>query len=90
MVNINLDSIAKTAHIDLSLAEKAKFEKQCNEILKMFEQIEEIDVENVAPSFQPIEVKNITREDIVCNKNHKQIILSKDLEDGFFVGPRIK
>lgn len=90
MSNINLDSIAKIAHLDLSAAEKIKFEKECNEILKMFEQIKELELSGVDPSFQPIEVKNRVREDKVISKDNKQFILSKDIEDGFFVSPKIK
>lgn len=90
MSNIDIDSIAKIARIKLSPADKDKFEKESKEILKMFEQIEEKDVSNVKPSFQPIEVKNRIREDKVLSKDSKQFILSKDCEDDFFIGPKIK
>ncbi len=90
MPSINLENIAKIAHLNLSSGEKVKFEKECNEILKMFEQIEEVNVEGVNPSFQPIEVKNVVREDVAVQKDSKRFILSKDIEDEFFVAPRIK
>ncbi|UCD26487.1 MAG: Asp-tRNA(Asn)/Glu-tRNA(Gln) amidotransferase subunit GatC [Candidatus Bathyarchaeota archaeon] len=59
----NVEHIAWLAHIELSKKEKTLFTKQFNDILEYFKKIDEIDTENVQPTYHVLDLKNVYRED---------------------------
>ena len=61
---IEVEKIAKLARLKLSEEEIKKFEKDLEEVKEMFDEIDKIEVKE-NPCFQPVEVKNVTREDKV-------------------------
>ena len=70
--------------------EISKIEKDLNDIIKAFSDLDEIKTD-CKPSFQPVEIKNVTRkdeleesllfEDVFSNTEHKK--------DNFFKGPKV-
>jgi len=83
--------IAKVARLELSEEEVKSFVPQLKEILEMFSVIDECDVENVQPSFQPISGEGKLREDIVgeCLLQEDVLSLTPHKKDSYFKGPRI-
>ena len=82
--------IADLARLKLSEEEIEKFTPQLKEILESFSKLDEIDVDGVEPSFQPVELKNVMREDKIeeCLSQEKALSLVKNKKDGYFKGPR--
>ena len=58
-----VEHIAWLAHIDLSEKEKALFTEQFNEILDYFKKIDEVDTEGVEPTYNVLDLKNVSRKD---------------------------
>src|SRR3989344_2439602 len=46
-------------------------------------------IEKIKPSFQPIEVKNVLREDSVQKCEEDMLSNTKNKEEGFFKGPKV-
>ncbi|MEM3374178.1 MAG: Asp-tRNA(Asn)/Glu-tRNA(Gln) amidotransferase subunit GatC [Candidatus Woesearchaeota archaeon] len=83
--------IAKNSRLNLSEQELNELMPQLSEILTYFSEIQKIETENTKPSFQPIELKNNFREDIVKKSTDNETALKNTMhkKDGYFKGPRI-
>ena len=55
--------VAEIARLSLSEKEVEEFSKDMESILDAFKDLQELDVSKVKPTFQPIETKNVMRED---------------------------
>jgi aspartyl-tRNA(Asn)/glutamyl-tRNA(Gln) amidotransferase subunit C len=82
--------VAEVARLELSDKELKEFQSQLKEVLDAFSKIDEVDVEGVKPSFQPIELKNAMREDVPseCLSQEEALRNSPHKKDGYFKGPR--
>ncbi len=58
-----VEHIAWLAHIELTDKEKALFTEQFNEILDYFKKIDEVDTEGVEPTYNVLDLKNVSRKD---------------------------
>jgi len=86
-----IKKVAALAKIELNEEEIKEFIPQFKDILTYFSKLDEIEVDSVEPSFHPIELKNVVREDKVekslsVEEAFKNTIHKKD---GFFKGPRV-
>lgn len=83
--------IAANARLNLTEAEIAKFLPQLQEILKAFSKLDEVDVGNEKPSFQPLPLENVARMDAVekCLSQEEALKNSKHKKDGYFMGPKV-
>lgn len=91
---IDRDQVRKVAHLarlELTAAEEEQFTTQLNGILDYFEQLSELDVSNVEPTFRAIDVSNVTREDALQPYPDRDEILegAPDRDDNFFKVPKI-
>lgn len=84
-----VDHICDIARLELSEAEKEEFIGELNGILDVFKQIDQVDTSSVEPSFHPIKVENVWREDVVKKRKWDPLSNAKHKEDGFFKGPKI-
>lgn len=86
-----VDKVAKVARLSLTDAEKAKFEKDMHEILKAFGSLDKAKTDGVEPAFQPIETKNVLRDDVVeeCLSQEDALSNTEHKENGFFKGPKV-
>jgi len=82
--------VADVARLKLTEEEIDKFLPQLQEILAAFQKIDEIDTSGIEPSFQPVEIKNVTREDTPSKTLTQEQALknSTHKEDGYFKGPK--
>ena len=86
-----LAGVAKNARISLTESESRKFLREMQEILAAFSKIDEADVEKTRPSFQPIELKNVMRDDAAkkCLTQEEALSNTRHREKGYFRGPRV-
>ena len=83
-----VDHVAALARLQLSQKEIRKFQKDLNDILAAFKTLDEAPA--AEPSFQPIPMENIVRDDVQeeCLSNQTALRNTKHKEKGFFKGPR--
>ena len=91
---IDREQVRKVAHLarlELTEAEETQFSGQLNSILDYFEQLSELDTNNVEPTARAIDVVNITREDAQEAYAERDRILegAPDRDDDFFRVPQI-
>ncbi len=74
--------VAKLSRIELSDAEVGKFRGQLSKILQYIDKINEIDTEDVEPTWQVTGLKNVLREDRVddCNCSDELIEAAPESE----------
>ncbi len=58
-----VEHIAWLAHIELSKEEKDLFTEQFNDILDYFKKIDEVNTEDVQPTYHVLDLMNVYRED---------------------------
>lgn len=83
--------VATVARLKLSDEEVKKFVPQFKEMLDAFSIIDEVDVKDTKMSMQPIEVKNVLREDTPYESFSQEVALSQskhNKKDGYFKGPK--
>ncbi len=91
---IDREQVRKVAHLarlELSTAEQEMFTMQLNGILDYFEQLSELDVTNIEPTFRAIDASNITRQDVLETHSDREAILESapDRDGEFFKVPQI-
>lgn len=58
-----VDTIARLSKLEFSDEEKTKFVEQFNQILQYMEKLNELDTEHVEPTYNVLDISNITRPD---------------------------
>jgi aspartyl-tRNA(Asn)/glutamyl-tRNA(Gln) amidotransferase subunit C len=91
---IDREQIRKVAHLarlELTEAEEEQFTTQVGSILEYFEQLSELDTENIKPTTRAIDVSNVTRPDELQPFTDLQSIMAAapDVEGDFFKVPKI-
>lgn len=93
--------VAKNARLELTDSEIKKFSKDLNDILAAFAVLDNVKTTakmtakgrqvEVKPSFQPLPIKDIMRDDAEekCLTQEKALANTKHKEKGFFKGPRV-
>ena len=82
--------VAKIARLDLSEKEVYKFSKDFKDILGYFSQLDKVSTIKVEPTFQPLPIKDVLRNDRVerCLSRKEALSNTKNKEGGYFKGPR--
>jgi len=85
-----IQKVAKIARLNLTPSEIKEFLPQLKEILQSFEKIKSAPTNKVPPSFQPLEIKNVTRKDIIgtCLSQKEALSNTKHKQDDYFKGPK--
>jgi aspartyl-tRNA(Asn)/glutamyl-tRNA(Gln) amidotransferase subunit C len=83
--------VAANARIKLKEEEIKKFAAEMQDILGNFAKLAEVNTDGVEPSFHPIPVKNVTREDKPgkCLDREEALSLTPHRKDKYFRGPKI-
>ena len=83
--------VAENSRLNLSEKELEEFLPQLQEILKAFNKLDEIDVRDEKPSFQPLALENVARKDVVEKSLSQEEALknTKNKKDGYFMGPKV-
>ena len=82
--------VAKNAKLNLTEEEVNEFLPQFKEILNNFDELSKINTEKVKPSFQPIDIKNVLREDEEksCFSAEEILKNSRHKKDNYILGPK--
>lgn len=86
-----LQSVAKNARLNLADSEIEKFLPQMKEILEAFSKLDEVNVDGVKPSFQPLPLQNVMRKDEVgkCLSEEDAFRNAKHRKQNYFKGPGV-
>ncbi|MDD3012186.1 MAG: Asp-tRNA(Asn)/Glu-tRNA(Gln) amidotransferase subunit GatC [Candidatus Gastranaerophilales bacterium] len=86
-----VEHVAKLARLELSEDEKIKFADQLGKLLDYFNQLKEVNTENIEPMAHPVQAVNVVREDIITQSCSREEILKNapQEEDGYFKVPKI-
>jgi len=81
--------VADNARLKLDEEETTEMAENFEDILQMFKTLDNIDTENVEPSFHPVETESKTRKDEIKESLDKEQVFQNtgNEEEGFFKGP---
>lgn len=85
---INVSHVAKLANLKLTSEEEEKYSGQLSKILEYVEQLNEVDTENVEPTYNVSGLSNVMRPDEVgdCTISQEDAISNaSSRKDGFIV-----
>jgi aspartyl-tRNA(Asn)/glutamyl-tRNA(Gln) amidotransferase subunit C len=80
---------AKIARLDITDEELEKYSIQLNVILEAFKELDEVDTSGVAPSFHPLDLSDVLRDDVVEKWEGDPLANADHKEKPYFRGPRI-
>lgn len=85
-----IEHVAEVARLKLTGKEIKKFSKELKEIIDVFSKIDKVDTKNIEASLQPVELKNMLREDKEEKTftQEEALSLTEHKRDGYFKGPR--
>lgn len=91
---LDKEKVSKVAHLarlELTETEKEQFVTQLSSILEYFEQLSELDTDDVAPTTRAIDVSNITRTDQLKStlEREKLLEVAPDHDGEFYRVPKI-
>ncbi len=83
--------VAEIARLNLTEGELSRYSEDLVSILEAFKVLGKVDTKNVKPTFQPVDIKNVTREDKVepCLPQSEALANAKNKEEGNFKGPKV-
>ncbi|MEM7826689.1 MAG: Asp-tRNA(Asn)/Glu-tRNA(Gln) amidotransferase subunit GatC [Candidatus Aenigmatarchaeota archaeon] len=89
-MDFDIKRVAKIARLDLTETEAKRFEKDLNDIIEVFSNLDKIKT-RASAVFQPMKTKNVMRKDEIatCLTQEEALSNTKYKERGFFKGPRI-
>ena len=82
--------VAELAKIEISEEEAEKFRREFEKILEYFNILDEVP-EEIEPTYQVIERRNVFRDDVPgrCLSQEEALMNAKHKEEGYFKGPRV-
>ena len=84
--------LAKLSNFSLSEKEAGSLKKDLGEIIKYISQIDELDTENVEPTYQVFEMENVWRDDEILEQDASReelLELSKEVIDHQIKVPKV-
>ena len=83
--------VAAIARLELTKKELDQFSKDMGSILNAFKTLDKVDTKTVKPTFQPVDMRNVTRDDVVEPGMPKKEALANtdNKEEGHFKGPKV-
>lgn len=86
-----VQKIAHLARLEITPEEEKQFVTQLSNILEYFEQLSELDTQDVPPTTRAIEISNVTRADKMMLYSNRDELLKEapEPEDDFFRVPQI-
>lgn len=84
-----VEEVAENARINIDREEAENFSEEFEEILEKFNQLDQIDTEDVEPAFHPVDIEPETREDEKEKTLQEEDVFrnTENRENGFFKGP---
>ena len=87
----DVEHIGWLARIEIDVLEADTYAAQLNSVLDYFAQLDEIDTDDVSPTYHVVDVANVFREDVVVESLSQEKVLenTEHKHEGYFKGPRI-
>jgi aspartyl-tRNA(Asn)/glutamyl-tRNA(Gln) amidotransferase subunit C len=88
----DLEHIGWLARLELSEEDKEKYTQKLNSVLDYFNELDEVDTENVQPTYHVLPLSNVFREDesgAGCLSQEEALSNAPKKQDGFFKAPRM-
>jgi aspartyl-tRNA(Asn)/glutamyl-tRNA(Gln) amidotransferase subunit C len=82
--------VAEAARLNLTPEELERYERQLKVILEAFRELDEVNTQGVEPSYHPIMLEDVLRDDEARGWSWDPLANSEHREDGYFKGPRIQ
>ncbi len=86
-----VEHVGWLARIEISESESDAYAEKLNSVLGYFGQLDEVDTENVLPTYHVADVMNVFREDVVKPSMSQEDVLSnsENKQEGNFKVPKI-
>ncbi|MCQ1537263.1 Asp-tRNA(Asn)/Glu-tRNA(Gln) amidotransferase subunit GatC [Methanosarcina sp. KYL-1] len=87
----DVEHIGWLARIEISEQETVEYMEKLNSVLEYFGQLDELETEDVPPTYHVAEVFNVFREDVVEESLPQETVLAntENKQDGAFRSPKI-
>ncbi len=87
----DVEHIGWLASIEIAEEEREEFVAQFNSVLDWFHQLDEVDADDVSPTYRVLDLVNVFREDHVLPSLAQEESLKNapKIEAGYFKSPRI-
>ena len=87
----DIDHLCNLSKLKLEEDEKAVFLEQMQSILKMIEELQEVEVENITPMAHPLDMSQRLRVDEVSETNQREEYQknTEHTESGFYKVPKV-
>ncbi|MGM5487458.1 MAG: Asp-tRNA(Asn)/Glu-tRNA(Gln) amidotransferase subunit GatC [Nanobdellota archaeon] len=83
--------VAAVARLNLTDEEVAEFTPQLKEVLDSFSALDEVDTEGLDPSYQPVDLRNVLRDDTRKESlSQEEATRNAQSRDGYILGPKAK
>jgi len=85
-----IEHVADVARLELTDKEIENFSKELKEVIEAFSSIDKVDTKGIETSLQPVELKNMLREDKEEKSFTQEEVLSltEHKKNGYFKGPK--
>ncbi|MFA0823153.1 MAG: Asp-tRNA(Asn)/Glu-tRNA(Gln) amidotransferase subunit GatC [Methanomethylovorans sp.] len=86
-----VEHVGWLARIEIHESEAQAYAEKLNAVLDYFSQLDEVDTENVPPTYHVADIINVFREDVVKPSMPQEKVLSntEKKQEGNFLAPRI-
>jgi aspartyl-tRNA(Asn)/glutamyl-tRNA(Gln) amidotransferase subunit C len=87
----DVEHIGWLARIEISEQETVEYMDKLNSVLEYFGQLDELPIEDVAPTYHVAEIYNVFRKDVVEKSLPQELVLAntENKQDGYFRVPKI-
>jgi aspartyl-tRNA(Asn)/glutamyl-tRNA(Gln) amidotransferase subunit C len=86
-----VEHVGWLARIEIHESEAQAYAEKLNAVLDYFSQLDEVDTENVPPTYHVADIINVFREDVIKPSMPQEEVLSntEKKQEGNFLAPRI-
>jgi aspartyl-tRNA(Asn)/glutamyl-tRNA(Gln) amidotransferase subunit C len=83
--------ISSLSKLKMEDAEMDNYTRQISDILKMIQQLEKVDTDDIEPMAHPLNMKQRLRVDVITEENHRELYQKNavEFEEGFYKVPKV-
>ena len=83
--------ISSLSKLKMEDVEMDNYTRQISDILKMIQQLEKVDTDDIEPMAHPLNMKQRLRADVITEENHRDLYQDNavEFEEGFYKVPKV-
>ena len=83
--------ISSLSKLKMEDAEMDNYTRQISDILKMIQQLEKVDTDDIEPMAHPLNMMQRLRVDVITEENHRELYQKNavEFEEGFYKVPKV-